>query len=95
VSATANVVIIAAIVTKIGPSTHDERHQAALDLVPRSLVAAITFSMLMSLSARPAAIAGVTRRVLWMRSMEWACPLLQGRAWPGRKTHGAHWPSHR
>jgi uncharacterized membrane protein YGL010W len=46
VSATANVVIIAEIITKIGPSTHDERHQAALDRVPRSLVAAITFSML-------------------------------------------------
>ena len=57
-SATANVVIIAAIITKIGPSTHGERHQAALDLVPRSLIAAITFSMLMSLSVRPAAIGG-------------------------------------
>jgi hypothetical protein len=29
VSAAANVVIIAAIITKVGPSTHDERHQAA------------------------------------------------------------------
>jgi len=29
VSATANIVIIAAIITKIDPSTHDGRHQAA------------------------------------------------------------------
>ena len=34
-SATANVVIIAAIITKVGPSTHDVRHQAALGLLPR------------------------------------------------------------
>ena len=57
-SATANVVIIAAIITKVGPSTHDVRHQAALGLLPRSLVTAITSCMLISLSVRPAAIGG-------------------------------------
>ena len=58
VSATANVVIIAAIITKVGLSTHDERHQATLGLLPRSLVTAITSCMLMSLSVKPAAIGG-------------------------------------
>ena len=57
-SATANVVIIAAIITKDGPSNHDVRHQATLGLLPRSLVTAITSCMLMSLSVKPAAIGG-------------------------------------
>ena len=55
-SATANVVIIAAIITKDGPSNHDVRHQATLGLLPSSLVTAITSCMLMSLSVKPAAI---------------------------------------
>ena len=66
-SATANVVIIAAIITKVGPSTHDVRHQATLGLLPRSLVTAITSCMLMSLSVRQRP-SGVTRTVLWMRT---------------------------
>jgi hypothetical protein len=66
VSATANVVIIAAII-KVGPSTHDVRHQTTLGLLPRSLVTAITSCMLMSLSVRQRP-SGVTRTVLWMRT---------------------------
>ena len=66
-SATANVVIIAAIITKVGPSTHDVRHQATLGLLPRSLVTTITSCMLMSLSVRQRP-SGVTRTVLWMRT---------------------------
>ena len=64
-SATANVVIIAAIITKDGPSNHDVRHQATLGLLPRSLVTAITSCMLMTCrsSQRPS---GVTR--MWMRN---------------------------
>jgi hypothetical protein len=83
VSATANVVIIAAIITKVGPSTHDERHQAAPDLVPRSLVAAITFSMLIVGQAngnRGGYAQGFVDAIDGM-----GLPLLQGRAWPGRK----------
>ena len=57
-NATANVVIIAAIITKDGPSTHDVRHQATLGLLPRSLVTAFMSCMLMSLSVRPAVIGG-------------------------------------
>ena len=83
-SATANVVIIAAIITKVGPSNHDERHQATLGLVPRSLVAAITFSMLIVGQAN--GNRGVTRRVLWMRSMEWAYPFCK--VAPGRAEKG-------
>jgi hypothetical protein len=67
VSATANVVTIAAIITKVGPSNHDERYQATLGLLPRSLVTAITSCMLRACRSgqRPS---GVTRTVLRMRT---------------------------
>jgi hypothetical protein len=100
VSATANVVIIAAIITKIGPSTHDERHQAALDLVPRSLVAAITFSMLIVGQAsgnRGGHAQGFVDAIDGMGLPPSARSRLAGqkRGPHERLAHGAHWPSRR
>jgi hypothetical protein len=65
VSATANVVTIAAIITKVGPSNHDERYQATLGLLPRSLVTAIASCML---RACRSGHRGVTRTVLRTRT---------------------------
>jgi hypothetical protein len=69
VSATANVVTIAAIITKVGPSNHDERHQATLGLLPRSLVTANYVFHAHELVGEVSGNRGVTRTVLWMRSM--------------------------
>jgi hypothetical protein len=69
VSATANVVTIAAIITKIGPSNHDERHQATLGLLPPSLATPTTSFHAHELVGSDQRPSGITRTVLWIRSM--------------------------
>jgi hypothetical protein len=68
VSATANVVTIAAIITKVGPSNHDERHQATLGLLPPSLATATTSFHAHELVGSDERPSGITRTVLWMRT---------------------------